>query len=250
MLRDAKVLALIAEGRAELRAVLEHRYEITTDKLPHTLATSAFASLGDRIADDGTPQWDFTRCGADQLSALKSITIEHFTEGSGEDAREVRKIRLEPRDRAAAVVHLLKIRGDYVERRDGDAPTIAAIVEAIRGAVSCTSALQPRGTAARSASRTHLSQRLRRAADLRRDRLDRRPLAQMIGLVRVDHSNRPLAHLGCISHRCFPHGSVLSQSGASGKPGAVQKGATCSRVSPSPQRPSRRWRPPRTGISE
>ena len=55
-----------------------------------------------------------------------------------------------------------------------------------------------------------LPQRLRRAAHLPRDRLDRRPLRRVVPLVLQDHADRPLSHLRCELRRsCY--GSILSK---------------------------------------
>src|SRR4029453_10955741 len=55
-----------------------------------------------------------------------------------------------------------------------------------------------------------LPQRLRRAAHLPRDRLDRRPLRCVVPLMLQDHPDRPLPHLRCELRRSC-HGSILSK---------------------------------------
>lgn len=55
-----------------------------------------------------------------------------------------------------------------------------------------------------------LPQRLRRAADLARDRSDRRPLRFVVALVLQDHPHRPLPHLPREPARSS-HGSFLSK---------------------------------------
>src|SRR4051794_11356896 len=62
------------------------------------------------------------------------------------------------------------------------------------------------------------------AADLGRDRADRRPLRGVLTLVLEHHSHGSLLHLRRVALRCLLgfHGSILSGVGASGKPGAVQ----------------------------
>ena len=66
-------------------------------------------------------------------------------------------------------------------------------------------------------------QRLRRAADLGRDRHDRRPPRRVLALVLQHHPHRALADLRRKLVRCLAcHGSIFSRVGASGKPGAVQ----------------------------
>jgi len=65
-------------------------------------------------------------------------------------------------------------------------------------------------------------QRLARAADLSRDRGDRRPLRGMLALVVQNHPHRAGTDLRGIWWGSLCHRSILSRVGASGKPGAVQ----------------------------
>src|SRR5215510_11206966 len=66
-----------------------------------------------------------------------------------------------------------------------------------------------------------LPERLRGTADLLGDRGDRRPLRIVRRLVLHDHPHGPLTHFrGEPARSC--HGPILSRSGASRKPGAVQ----------------------------
>ena len=71
---------------------------------------------------------------------------------------------------------------------------------------------------------TQLLQRLRRAADLGRDRHDRCPLRGVLAAVLQHHPHGAFAHLGGKLRGCpvIRHGSILSRVGASDKPGAVQ----------------------------
>src|SRR5262249_18232362 len=60
------------------------------------------------------------------------------------------------------------------------------------------------------------------AADLRRDRADRRPLRGVLAPMLEHHPYGSRAHLWRIP-RLPAHRSILSRSGASGKPGTVQE---------------------------
>src|SRR5262249_28670053 len=61
------------------------------------------------------------------------------------------------------------------------------------------------------------------AADLTRNRDDRRPLRLVFPLMLEHHPNSPFTELRRIFRCCF-HDSILSRIGVSGKPGAVQSG--------------------------
>src|SRR3954470_23643860 len=65
-------------------------------------------------------------------------------------------------------------------------------------------------------------ERLARAADLGRNRADRRMLRVVLALVLQHHPNRALAHLRGEEWGSLRHGSILARVGASGKPEAVQ----------------------------
>src|SRR4029077_1630701 len=67
-----------------------------------------------------------------------------------------------------------------------------------------------------------VAQCLARAADLLGNRVDRRPLRSVLGLVVQDHPNRASTDLRGIWGNSLRHGSILSRVGASGKPGTVQ----------------------------
>ena len=67
-----------------------------------------------------------------------------------------------------------------------------------------------------------VAQCLARAADLLGNRVDRRPLRSVLGLVVQDHPNRASTDLRGIWGNSLRHGSILSRVGASGKLGTVQ----------------------------
>src|SRR5437868_10669099 len=63
-----------------------------------------------------------------------------------------------------------------------------------------------------------VAQCLARAADLLGNRVDRRPLGSVLGLVVQDHPNRASTDLRGIWGNSLRHGSILSRVGASGNP--------------------------------
>ena len=67
-----------------------------------------------------------------------------------------------------------------------------------------------------------VAQRLARAADLGRDRLDGRLLRAVLALMVQNHPHRAVADFRRIGGCTLRHGSILSRVGASRKPGAVQ----------------------------
>lgn len=78
------------------------------------------------------------------------VTTEVYTEGRGGRARQVRRTKLKLADKRSALMDLAKLTGLDAEKSSADALLLAAMVEAIRGAVSRSSAF-PIGDAARQA---------------------------------------------------------------------------------------------------
>ena len=78
---------------------------------------SAFGSMADYIGftSDGEPCVDLSDCTAEQLAALAEVTVEDFTDRRGEDARQVRRIRIKPYDRNRALMDLAKLMGYVTE---------------------------------------------------------------------------------------------------------------------------------------
>jgi hypothetical protein len=66
---------------------------------------------------------DFSRLTRDQAAALVEVTVEHFMDGHGENAREVRRIRFKLASKIDALELLGKHHRLYVERHQHDVDT-------------------------------------------------------------------------------------------------------------------------------
>lgn len=107
LLKKANVAAAIAEGEKKA----EKRAEKTLDDVLAELIRVAFnASLARfmTIGPDGSPQIDMSNCTQEDLDLLAEATVEHFTVREGKKTRPVRRIKLKPLDRMAALVTLGK----------------------------------------------------------------------------------------------------------------------------------------------
>lgn len=110
--------AVIQEHVREAMTLREKRTEITQDRVVSELAKIGFANLGDFISrtEDGDPFVDLSTMTREQAAALSEITVEDFTDGRGEGARDVRRIKVKLCDKRAALVdlgkHLGMFRGD------------------------------------------------------------------------------------------------------------------------------------------
>lgn len=95
------------------------KFEISTDRLLKEVASIAFANMANyvHIGADGEPVIDLSNCTYEQMSAISEITVEDYTEGRGEMARDVRKIKLKLHDKQNAQDKLMKFLQLYAPER-------------------------------------------------------------------------------------------------------------------------------------
>jgi phage terminase small subunit len=75
-----------------------------------------------RLGRDGEPIADFSGLDRDRAAALSEITVEDFTEGRGENKREVRRLRFKLHDKLGALDRLAKHHGLLKERAVPEPP--------------------------------------------------------------------------------------------------------------------------------
>lgn len=125
---------LVRAAIAEKLQPLLRRYDVTTERVVAEIAKIAFASTGDylRFTSDGEPIIDLSAATPDQLAALAEVTVEDFTEGRGEDARDVRRVKFKLHDKLNGLDKLMKRLGAYApERRELSGPNGAPISHAV-----------------------------------------------------------------------------------------------------------------------
>lgn len=86
----------------------EQKLEITQQSVVNELAKIGFANMADymRVGPGGDPVLDFSKLTRDQSAALSEVTVEDFTDGRGEDARDVRRVKFKLADKRAALVDI------------------------------------------------------------------------------------------------------------------------------------------------
>lgn len=123
-LRSPRVRAVMAE--IENRILPKEVYEtaiqlagITRERIMVELAKIGFANLDDytTVQPDGTRVIDFSMATRDQMAAVQEITVETYTEGHGEDAREVKRTKLKLHPKREALIAMGKQIGMFVDRR-------------------------------------------------------------------------------------------------------------------------------------
>ena len=123
-LRKGEIAARIGELHAQAAdrerlalARAAQRYDVTTERVIGELARIGFANALDyiKIGDDGAPRYDLASISRDQGAAIQEIIIDEYKDGKGDDARDVRRIRLKLADKRAALVDLGRHLGLFVD---------------------------------------------------------------------------------------------------------------------------------------
>jgi phage terminase small subunit len=125
LLRNPKV-SLYLDKR---RAALAKKHEITLDKIISELALIGFARLDQyvRITPDGDPTVDLSKMTSEQSAAITEITIDEYMDGRGDDAREVKKVRIKLGEKRAALVDLGKHFGLGKDNGDEDGKMVVVV---------------------------------------------------------------------------------------------------------------------------
>lgn len=115
---------VIAEAIAAAQKERAERTQITADRVLTELGKIGFANMEDYIQTtfEGDAYVDLSQMTRDQAAAVSEITVEDYKDGRGEDARDVRKVRLKLSDKRAALVDIGKHLGMFVERKQLSGP--------------------------------------------------------------------------------------------------------------------------------
>ena len=115
----------IAAAVAELQASRSERTQVTADQVLAEIAKLAFVNMDDyvRVGADGDPFVDLSATTRDQKAGLIDVECHDYKDGRGEDARDVRKVRvkLNPGKLPALVAlgkHLGLFKGEKVPDAD------------------------------------------------------------------------------------------------------------------------------------
>jgi len=106
---------------AELQDRVAEKAVVTAERVVNELAKIAFASMGDfvTLTASGDPYIDLSKATPDQLAALSEVTVEDFTDGRGDDARDVRRVKIKLGNKHGALVDLGKHLGIFREAAPG-----------------------------------------------------------------------------------------------------------------------------------
>lgn len=106
LMADRNVSFVIAKELAE-RA---KRYEVTADRIVEEMSRIAFSNVGDfiRATVDGDPAIDLTLLDRGQWAAISEAVVEDYTEGRGDQARDVKRVKVKTHDKLGALTSLAK----------------------------------------------------------------------------------------------------------------------------------------------
>lgn len=131
LLGNVHIAAAVAKYKADLAA----RARRTKEDIEAELEKMGFANLANyhRMVD-GEPVIDLSACGRDEFAALSELETHDYVDGRGEDARDVKKVRIKMTDKRAALMDLAKLRGHVTDKSEVTVkPTShASIVERVR----------------------------------------------------------------------------------------------------------------------
>jgi len=108
---------------AEMHKKLIQRLKVSQTNVLQELAKLGYSNMTDFVVlqYDGTPQFDVSGLTRDQFAAVQEMTIDTYIEGSGDDGREVRsvKVKLAPKTPALeALGRHLKLFTDVIQTNE------------------------------------------------------------------------------------------------------------------------------------
>lgn len=119
-LRKPNIAAAVTESREKL----SDKLDVTLEDLAVEMRKLAYSNALDyvRVLPNGEPAVDFSQLTRSQAAAITEITVEDYTDGRGEDAREVKRVRYKVESKRQAIMDLAKLLGhvtDKVEHSGG-----------------------------------------------------------------------------------------------------------------------------------
>lgn len=95
------------------------KYEISGEKVLRELALMGFANMEDYIGvKDGDAYVDLSAVNRDQFAAVQEITVEEYTEGRGEDKRDIKRTKFKLADKRGSLELLGKHLKLFTEKHE------------------------------------------------------------------------------------------------------------------------------------
>jgi len=116
-LKKPEILNAIAEARAKIATMLE----VTAERIIAEYAKLGFSNMAHytRI-HHGDPYIDLSAVSLDQFAAIAEVTSEDYTEGRGEDSRDIKKTKIKLHDKKGALDSLARHLGMFNDKSTVD----------------------------------------------------------------------------------------------------------------------------------
>lgn len=114
-------------NKPEIKKMIEEKTKEFSDKSLVTkemvvaeLAKIGFSNMQDymSITKDGDPFVDLSALTRDQAAAISEFTVDDYTEGRGDDTRDIKRVKIKLSDKRSALVDLGKHLGMFTDRVD------------------------------------------------------------------------------------------------------------------------------------
>ena len=126
----------VAAAVAARQAAIAEKHGVTVERIVTELAKLGFANMADYMGctPGGDPYLDFSALSRDQAAALVEVTVEDYTEGRGENARDVKRVKFKLADKRASLVDLGRHLGMFKDKveHSGDMG-LGGLLEALDG---------------------------------------------------------------------------------------------------------------------
>lgn len=135
--------AIVEETKRRERAARE-KFEVTHDRLVEELRRIAFANIYDygRVDKDGNIFLDFSNVPAEVMAAIGTVTVETYMEGKGDEAREVKRVKVTPYNKLQAIDQLMRHTGLSKDKTSG---AIADLAERLNAGLGRLGKLKEEG---------------------------------------------------------------------------------------------------------
>lgn len=113
--------------KPEIRSVIDQKTKefadnskITKEAVVAELAKIGFSNMLDYmgVTQGGDPFVDLSALTRDQAAAISEFTVDDYVDGRGDDARDVKKVKIKLSDKRAALVDLGKHLGMFTDKVD------------------------------------------------------------------------------------------------------------------------------------
>ena len=111
---EVKAELLRRQGNAKKKYELDEDWVIT--RLMRIANTPEILAKFKRVDSEGQLMWDFTGATEEDLAAIEGFSSEHYTDGRGKDARQVKKFKIDKSDVKGALDSLCRRLGLFNDK--------------------------------------------------------------------------------------------------------------------------------------